>query len=394
MTVYIHQLSLVNALGSRPGEILSNWSAGRAPGLEVSTAWLTDGSPVRVGTVDDASLPAIPAAFRPHHDSRNNRLLMKLIEDDREAWDAHLSKVDPTRVAVVLGTSTSGSEEVSRFVKARIDGADDGGFSGWSQEMGDPSRFLAAYLGFRGPAYTVCTACTSSSRAVMTAVRLIEAGIVDAAVAGGADTLSPMPVNGFNALGVLSKTGARPLSEGRDGITIGEAAGLVWLSREPSDVAVLGMGESSDGYHMSSPDPEGAGAEKAVAGALAEAGLEPGAIDYVNLHGTATPLNDSAECRAVSSVLGSSTVAGSTKNLTGHTLGAAGITDLGLCVLLLRHEGPFMLPPQFAPGDVPDPALAPLSLALGPTPVEARTAMSTNFAFGGNNTALIIGVTK
>lgn len=407
----------INALGDTVSAMREAWAQNRAPGMRrlPEGLRLTSGKTPFYGFAvgDLAPLPPDPPR---EHMSRNNQLLWTGLARDEDTWKGLLASVAPNRVAVVLGTSTSGSQEALAWVK----GANPAWaasptpyalttepFSGWAQEMGDPARFLARTLGLTGPAYVVSTACTSSARALISGARLIEAGLVDAAIVGGVDTLAQMPLNGFDALGVLATDLTQPLSRDRAGITIGEAMGLLWLERAPDGASpseglyLLGWGESSDAYHMSSPDPEGRGVEAALRHALAHTGLAPEAIDYVNLHGTGTRQNDSAECQAIARVLGDKAWVSSTKALTGHTLGAAGITD-ALLTLGLLEAGGGVLPGQFDPvwgvkgvispaGSVWDDTLAPVRYIERPTTIAARVAVSTNVAFGGNNTALVFG---
>ena len=214
------------------------------------------------------------------------------------------------------------------------------------------------------------------------------AGLADAVIAGGADTFADMPLNGFHALGVLAGERTRPLTDHRPGITIGEGAGLMLFTRRPSAVKLSGWGESSDGHHMSSPEPEGRGAEAAVRGALSRAGLTPDDIVYVNLHGTGTGQNDASELAAMNRVFGGRTAMSSTKTYTGHTLGAAGVTDAGLLVLGLMHGG-LKLPAQFSEGQTPDETLPLSGVLREPALIAPGPVMSTNLAFGGSNTALI-----
>ncbi len=221
----------------------------------------------------------------------------------------------------------------------------------------------------------------------------IEAGLADAVIAGGADTFADMPLNGFHALGVLAGERTRPLTDHRPGITIGEGAGLMLLTRRPSAVKLSGWGESSDGHHMSSPEPEGRGAEAAVRGALSRAGLTPDDIVYVNLHGTGTGQNDASELAAMNRVFGGRTAMSSTKTYTGHTLGAAGVTDAGLLVLGLMHGG-LKLPAQFSEGQTPDETLPLSGVLREPALIAPGPVMSTNLAFGGSNTALIFEPTS
>ena len=272
--------------------------------------------------------------------------------------------------------------------KARKNGAELPPFAAEWQEMGDPARDFADFIGAKGPAYTLATACTSSARAVISAARLLEAGLADAVIAGGADTFADMPLNGFHALGVLAGERTRPLTDHRPGITIGEGAGLMLLTRRPASVKLSGWGESSDGHHMSSPEPEGRGAEAAIRGALARADKQPGDIVYVNLHGTGTGQNDASELAAMSRVFEGRTAMSSTKTYTGHTLGAAGVTDAGLLVLGLM-KGALRLPAQFSEGQTPDESLPLAGVLREPAVIKAGPVMSTNLAFGGSNTAIV-----
>ena len=383
MTVYIEAVSLINALGADDETILANLAAGRSPGMEGPAVRTVDGIDVPFGHVT-VDLPDETVSV-----SRNNRLLRAAWRAKAERFDALMREVPRDRIAVVMGTSTAASQEFGDWWRARTKGEALPVFHGEWQEMGDPARDLARWLGITGPAMTVATACTSSARALITAARLLEAGLADAVIAGGADTFADMPLNGFHALGVLAPELTCPLTARRPGITIGEGAGLVWLSRRPSPVRFAGWGESSDGHHMSSPEPEGRGAEAAVRRALASAGLSPDDIRYVNLHGTGTEQNDAAEMAAMDRVFGGRTAMSSTKALTGHTLGAAGVTDAGLLMLMLLAGRGLTLPAQFAPGDEPDTALPLAGVIRTATTLPPGPVMSNNFAFGGNNTSLI-----
>lgn len=386
--VYVHAISLVNALGSDKKTILKNWKDGVAPGLIESSSWLYDGKMALFASVKD-ELPNLPEEFAKDA-TRNNRLLAYAWEKEKERFETLLSSYKKDRVAIVLGTSTSGSEEAAIYIKNHLQGKVDADYDARAQEFGNPSEFFRRYLAVTGPAYTVSTACTSSTRAIVSAARLIESGLADAAIAGGVDTLAKSAINGFNVLEALSTTRCKPFAANRSGITIGEASGLMWLSKEPSPIFLAGFGETSDAYHISSPDPEGQGAEKAMREALSRAHIAPTDIDYINAHGTATLLNDTAEAKAVNAVFGDSTPMTSTKNLTGHTLGAAGITDAGLAALLLLEEDP-QICGQFFDGDTLDEKLARIGVLQERTEIRTRFVMSNNFAFGGNNASLIFG---
>ncbi len=293
-------------------------------------------------------------------------------------------------MGIVLGSSTTGIQRAESAFKARLsNGAWPDGYDYARQEPGDPALFLASILGVNGPTYTVSTACTSGAKAMASAARLIQAGLCDAVVCGGADTLCELTVNGFAALEATSSRICNPFSRNRDGINIGEGAALFLLSREPAALRLAGWGESSDAYHVSAPDPDGIGAEGSVRQALDHAGLTPGDVGYLNLHGTATRLNDAMEARMVDRVFGGGLPCGSTKALTGHMLGAAGSCEAAFVALALLRGG--ALPPHVWDGER-DPDLPWIELvpAVGGRS-DSRYMMSCSYAFGGNNIALILG---
>jgi len=294
------------------------------------------------------------------------------------------------RIGVVLGSSTSGIAEgeaaIAHYLhKGHLPDA----FHYRQQEISAPSDFVAAELQLCGPAWTISTACTSGAKAIASGARLLALGVCDAVIVGGADSLCKLTVEGFLSLGAVSDEICNPFSLNRKGINIGEAAALMILSRAPSPVRLAGVGETSDAHHISAPEPEGRGAEAAMRSALASANLTPDAIGYINLHGTATEQNDRMESLAVARVFESTIPCGSTKSLTGHTLGAAGALEAVFCYLaLLRNDGQL---PRHLWDEIRDPQLAPLT-GLGTRQVSEplRSAMSNSFAFGGNNISLIL----
>ncbi|MDC9594595.1 beta-ketoacyl-[acyl-carrier-protein] synthase family protein [Xenorhabdus sp. IM139775] len=392
--IYISAVGMLNALGDNVDEIAQNLVLGQAPGMYERPGWLQPDKTCCLGGVD-AELPAMPDPLFKHN-SRNNRLLLAALMQIKPQVDEAIARHGRERIAVIMGTSTSGLDEgdqhVSRTIHPQSDESyhDCHNYHYYQQELGDPSRFLARYLAVEGPAFTLSTACSSSSRAIITGQRLIEMGLVDAAIVGGADTLSRMPINGFDSLGSLSPTLCEPFCEDRQGITIGEAATLLLLTREPQPIALLGVGESSDAWHMSAPHPEGKGAIEAINMALENAGLSPAEIGYINLHGTGTKLNDQMESIVINQIFGENIPCSSTKYLTGHTLGAAGACEAGLCWLLLARHLP--LPAQdFSRSNI-DIALPACGLLTQSQPLEKPVVMSNSFAFGGNNTSLILGV--
>ncbi|MFV0262356.1 MAG: beta-ketoacyl-[acyl-carrier-protein] synthase family protein [Kluyvera sp.] len=385
--IYISAVGMINALGSTLDEIAANLSRGVAPGMRPRTGWL-QGHPHTVLGGVDGELPAIPDDYRDHR-SRNNQLLLAALAQIQPQVDAAIASYEPDRVAVVLGTSTSGLDEGDEHVKRTLNGEESTAWRYPQQELGDPSRFLSHWLALDGPAFTLSTACSSSARAIVSGRRLIEAGLADVAIVGGADTLSRMPINGFHSLESLSPTLCQPFAQGRSGITIGEGAALMLLTREPQPIALLGVGESSDAYHISAPHPQGEGAIRAIEQALRDAGLTPDDVGYINLHGTATPLNDQIESAVVNALFGERVPCSSTKHLTGHTLGAAGITEAALSMLILQRDLP--LPVQDFSLSPRDPTLPACGIIARPQPLARPTILSNSFAFGGNNASILLG---
>jgi 3-oxoacyl-[acyl-carrier-protein] synthase I len=388
MNTYLSAMAVVNALGSNPTEVCERLFAGDARGIVSETGWLPD-RPAYVGKVQ-AALPELPEAFAKYR-CRNNRLLLAALAQIENEVQALLHRHGPARIAIVLGTSTSGIAEGEAAIARHVrEGALPAEYDYAQQEFGSPAVFLAHYLGITGPAYAVSTACTSSAKVLASARRLLQVGLCDAAIVGGVDTLCRLTLNGFHALESISPEPCNPLSRNRRGITIGEGAALFILGSEEADIALLGIGESSDAHHISAPDPEGAGAEAAMRGALRDAQLAPEQIDYLNLHATATLKNDEMESRTVARIFPEGVWTSGTKGLTGHCLGAAGAVELAFCWLALRER---RLPPHVWDGET-DPALPALRL-VGPDARlpegSRRTCMSNSFAFGGNNISVLIG---
>ncbi|MBB1202109.1 beta-ketoacyl-[acyl-carrier-protein] synthase family protein [Enterobacteriaceae bacterium 89] len=386
--IYIAAAGMINALGRTPDEIAANLNAGFAPGMLEREGWL-QGKVAVLGGVD-GELPSIPDEFANHR-SRNNQLLLAALAQIQPQVDEAIASFGRDRVAVIMGTSTSGLDEGDIHANRKLNGEASSDWRYPQQELGDPSRFLRNWLKLEGPAYTLSTACSSSARAMISGRRLIEAGMVDVAIVGGADTLSRMPINGFNSLESLSTTLCQPFSRDRCGITIGEGAALMLLTREPQAIALLGVGESSDAHHISAPHPEGAGAIRAIQQALADAGLQPQDIGYINLHGTATPLNDRVESKVIHDLFGTDVPCSSTKHLTGHTLGAAGITEAAISMLILERNLP--LPAQDFSQSPFDAELPECGILRQPQALARPTILSNSFAFGGNNASILLGRT-
>ena len=387
---FLNQLGIACALGRDVGGVAAALFADDAPrGVAMSDA--ITGAPTALGLVPGGlpSLDGLPVELR----GRNNQLLRIALAPLRASVAAEVAKHGADRVAVVLGSSTSGvgeSEDAHRHFLAHGTWPDS--FHYRQQEMGTPALFVAAELGLRGPAHVISTACSSSAKAMASAARLLKAGMADAVVTGGADSLCRFTVAGFGALGSVSEQRCNPFSLNRNGINIGEGAALFLMTREPGPVRLAGWGETADAHHMSAPDPEGKGAERAIREALSRAGIDASDIGYVNLHGTATPQNDAMEAGAVQRTLGIDVPCSSTKPLTGHALGAAGAIEAALCWIALARNADQTLPPHWWDGVV-DPALAPIRLVRPGerTNTPLRYALSQSFAFGGSNAALILG---
>lgn len=346
-----------------------------------------------VAGVDDVELPAQLTDF----DCRNNRLaLLGLMQDGfTGAVAAATEKYGAQRVGVFIGTSTSGILQ-TELAYRRLDpqsGAFPADFIyGTTHNTFSVADFTRHYFGLTGPAVVVSSACSSSAKVFASARRMMAAGLIDAAVVGGVDSLCLTTLYGFNSLGLLSTRACRPYDLARDGISIGEAAAFALLERMPEQldehaVLLLGVGESSDAHHMSSPHPDGLGARMAMQDALKMAALEAADIDYINLHGTATQSNDAAEAKAVSALFGAHTPCSSTKGATGHTLGAAGGLEAVICALALQHG---LLPGGLNLQQL-DPALALNYLQENREQAVSRV-LSNSFGFGGTNCSLVFGL--
>lgn len=335
-----------------------------------------------------SSLPVDLAAF----ECRNNRLAYLGLQQD--GFDARvrklISNVGKQRVGVFLGTSTSAIYD-TELAYRHVDSATGKflapiNYSG-SHSVSSLCNFARALYGIQGPGFVISTACSSSAKVFAAAQRFISLGLIDAALVGGVDSLCLTTLYGFNSLQLTSEKPCRPYDHDRNGISIGEAAAFALLTKhQSSDLALLGYGESSDAYHMSSPHPDGLGAKQAMASALNSAGLMPSDIDFINLHGTSTPSNDRAEGIAVNSVFGERVPCSSTKGITGHTLGAAGAVEAIACFESLRNG--------FIPGsvgtDILDPTIH-LNYQMVSSNRPLQRVLSNSFGFGGSNCSLVFG---
>jgi 3-oxoacyl-[acyl-carrier-protein] synthase-1 len=352
------------------------------PGIELKT---------HIGRVHGLEDAPLPAEFAPW-DCRNNRLALSALRQDglEDAVVALRERFGPGRIAVVLGTSTASIGSTEDAYRLRDNDV----------ELPTAYRypiihspyslvdFVRRYLKLEGPAFGVSTACSSSARVFGSAERLLRLGLADAVLVGGTDTLCQSVLYGFNSLQLMSPAACRPFDVARQGLSLGEGSGFALLVRGPAEGVVLkGYGETSDAHHMSSPHPEGLGARLAMEQALSSAGLKAAAIDYVNLHGTATRLNDQIEGEAMLTLFADPVACSSVKGWTGHTLGAAGIVE-AVCSLLSMERG--LIPPTLNCTDV-EPRFKDY-VRTAPSRETLRTVMSNSFGFGGNNCSLIFGM--
>ena len=344
--------------------------------------------PTWIGRVEGLEAMRLPDRLAGW-DCRNNRLAWLGLQADgfMDAVADARRRHGPSRIAVILGTSTSSIGETEEAY-TRLEG---GAFPAEQRRprVHTPhslTMFVQEALALEGPAETISTACSSSAKVFASAERLIRLGLVDAAVVGGVDTLCGSVLFGFNSLELVSPQPCRPFDAGRNGISLGEGAGFALIERGPGRLELLGYGEASDAHHMSTPHPEGLGAEKALDDALARAGLQADAIDYINMHGTASAKNDEVEGALIARRFPATTHASSTKGFTGHTLGAAGIVEAVISLLAIETG--------LKPGTVNtaslDAGCGP-QIRLQPERGEVRYALSNSFGFGGNNCALIFG---
>lgn len=348
-------------------------------------------------------LREFPAELSAEHHSRNNQLLWHCLAQIEPQIEQVISRFGRERVAVVIGTSTTGVDDNIPVFKSGVENQGD-----WSKEpfkqqqqfFSAPADFVAEVYGLQGLTYGISTACTSGARALISAARLLKGGLCDAVICGGVDTLSPLTISGFGSLSVLSEQRCNPFSANRDGINIGEGAAVFVMTKEPLDehsIALLGYGSSSDAYHMSSPHPEGEGAAAAFKSALENAAVSAADIGWINLHGTGTQHNDQMESLAVAKIFGDLTACTTTKSYTGHTLGAAGAVEAAIlwAVISRKHNPNGILPPQLWDKQA-DSSLASIAITDENSrwKVGKRLGASSSFAFGGNNAVLILGETE
>lgn len=345
----------------------------------------------QVPGVDEMVLPG----DRQSYDCRNNRLAYLALQQDDflASAQALVAKYGSHRVGVFVGTSTSGIHQTEMAYRQMIESGN-GVLPDWynydlTHNNNSGPKFVAELTGAAGPCMAVSTACSSSAKVFANAWRAIRAGICDAAIVGGVDSLCLTTLFGFNSLQLIADDICRPCDQQRSGISIGEAAGFALV--EPGEggvMTLLGFGESSDAFHMSSPHPDGLGAFDSMSRALVMAGLDASDVSYVNMHGTATKANDLAEARAIDTLLGRRVPCSSTKGWSGHTLGAAGILEASICHLVLQEN---FIPVSLNTNDV-DSEIAINVVTATPPTAKLQSVLSNSFGFGGSNCSLVFGV--
>jgi len=390
MMPYLNECGIVCALGDTHDAIKTRLFERAESGVAMTDAWAERVLPLGCVTTELPSMAAWPVTQR----SRNNQLALAALSQIRPAVDAAIARFGAERIGIVIGTSTSGvAGTESALRQYAIDGSLPEEFHYSQQEMGSPAGMLSIELGISGPAYVHSSACSSSAKAMASAARLLNMGLCDAVITGGVDTMCAFTVAGFSALESVSAAQCNPLSANRNGINIGEGAALFLMTREPAAVALRGWGESSDGHHMSAPDPAGGGARLSITQALQRAGITASKIDYINMHGTATVQNDAMESRVIQDLFGADVAVSSTKPFTGHTLGAAAAIEAAICWLAMQDDNiDGKLPPHLWDG-VQDASLPSLNVVAPGTRLgrPVRWALSNSFAFGGSNATLVFG---
>ena len=386
MSTCLKEFGVVCALGNNKAEVLAALISGEEKFLSLDSDLPLDAAQYvgRVALPNDEALNDIT--------TNNNKLAYLAYQQIANIVQKLTAEYGEHRIAVIIGTSTASIYEGEL---ARKVFEDDGNFPDdfcyEVQEMSAPATYIAKLANAKGPVYGISTACSSSGKALISASALIENGLADVVIAGGIDSLTQLTVNGFKSLESISSSTCRPFSVDRDGINIGEAAALFVVTGDDDGIQLLGAGETSDAYHISAPIPDGSGAAQAMALAINNANVTAEQIDYVNLHGTGTVKNDAMEALAMADIFGDNVCCGSTKHLTGHTLGAAGALELGLCWLLLSEDNSEHKLPANCKDGVYDQRLPQIKLSQGEYLDKLQYCLSNSFAFGGNNFSAVIG---
>jgi 3-oxoacyl-[acyl-carrier-protein] synthase-1 len=375
---------MISALGTDTNDIKERLLRGQ-PQLKFSKKYHPTGDILPLALVQE-ELTVIPLENKKWQ-SRNNQMAWTAAQSILPDVQTLITKFGKERIGVIVGTSTSGIGDNEEDMQIQFEtGSLPESYDYRKQEMGETAAFLGTIFDVSGPVFGISTACSSGAKALASARRFIRAGVCDAVIAGGVDTICKLTVQGFSSLEAVSKEQCNPFSANRKGINIGEAAALFIVTKEASDIELVGVGESSDAHHISAPDPSGQGAVNCMTAALKDAKISSNEIGYINLHGTATELNDQMESRAIATVFGSNTPCSSTKPFTGHTLGASGALEAAICWLALKDN---IIPKHLWDG-CQDEGLPKIDLSNGEQNYAIDYALSNSFAFGGNNISLIL----
>jgi len=392
MALYVSKPGILCCAGSSIEEFWDSLKTGNQKGIKQITT--ITGENFYAARIDDEKIKEGSGRYK----MRSTRIEETALDQISDEIEIVKNKYGADRIGVCVGSCDNGMEFSIIGHRAYFQ---NGEFpKDYSLEMQGAdyvATFVSEKYGLKGPACNFSTACSSSACAVIKAAEMIQGGIIDAAVVGGVDLSSDTVLVGFNALETISDEITNPLSKNRHGITLGEAAAFCVISKDPihvednaASIQLLGWGESADAYHMTSPDPSGAGAEKAIRRALERAEIKPEDVDYINLHGTGTKLNDSMETKAVDAIFGNYKVpVSSTKSITGHTLGAAAAVELAVCYLAINNIGL----PIHVWDEEQDPELPVLNIVDKKTknPEKVNICISNSFGFGGANACLVIG---
>ena len=390
MKIYLSRPAVFSAAGKNAEELWKSLLNGDQSGIKRYETF--SGSTFFAARIDGNALAPSSGRF----DMKIIRIEEAALKQIENIIEKAKSKYGEKRIAVCVGSCDNGTElSIAGHKKYFENGAFPEDYTIEMQGADYVSTFIAEKYGLKGPVCTFSTACSSSAGALIKAAELIKSGFCDAVVAGGIDIASDTTLVGFASLEAVSENITNPFSKNRSGITLGDGAAFFVLSKEPLDesapkICLLGYGESCDAHHMTSPDPSGAGAKKAIENALSSAKIQPEEIDYINLHGTGTKFNDSMEAKAVDAVFGSYKVpCSTTKPVTGHTLGAAGALELAICFAAITNN---VLPPQIWDGAI-DEEMPELNFVNKNDKLrQTKICLSNSFAFGGANACLVIGM--
>ena len=386
--LYIHDFALCSALGS---DKKTSWQALKNGARPAFVQKKFREKERYVVEIPQSSLPQVKDAYYDNHVNRLSEVVLSQMETS--VCEA-VKEFGADRIGVFIGSSDNGSEaSLAGLDSFQKTGSYPKKYELKMQQADFAAEYIAKRFGLTGPIFTHSSACASSASAFASARNWLEAGFCDAAIVGGVDIATETVVLGFDSLEAVSLSPTIPFSKNRTGLTIGDGAAYFLVSKKPGQAKfkVVGIGESADADHVTAPRADGEGAVQAIDKALKDAELSSADIDYINLHGTGTKLNDAMESVAVNRVFGNDTPASSTKGLTGHTLGAAGALEAAFCCLTLSDENTEHVLPMHVFDGERDPSIPEIRLVKnGETAKRLNICMSNSFGFGGCNVSLIL----